>query len=202
VTQQAELKKWVDGCSADLKELEELLKPYESLGTSDKRMIDRVRFTESKKAEIRQKLGSHAQWLTLFIAHLNSDALGQILAMLPLILDGVKTGKVAPDLLSNGDNIDALSQELVAMDDSITVVDVEANKDQIKNWLAHIDTISVANGPRYTNLNLDENPYGTEIVDASASRVLTSKGVQIEHNGKGTEDDPYIKPLQVTLLMY
>lgn len=135
------------GCKTDLKDLEKTLVKYRSLKTADPRTRDRFRFTAEKQIEMKAKLSTHAERLTLFLTHLNAGALGrieaaqashtnsfgEIKAKLESIHNDVRSGRKDPTLLSSMDDWGTLEQEL--LDDNITEVDVELNKDMIGEWL-------------------------------------------------------------------
>lgn len=55
-----------DGCLDTLKDLDRLLKSYESLGTQAQRTWDRMRFGLEDLAEVRSRLVSQATLLTAF----------------------------------------------------------------------------------------------------------------------------------------
>ena len=145
--QRDELRAIIKACKVDLKELEKVLVKYKSLNTVDPRKRDRFRFTTDKQIEMKAKLSTHAERLTLFLTHLNAGALGRIeatqamhtgsfddiKAKLESIHEDVRAGRKDPTLLSGMDDWGTLEQELV--DDNITEVDVELNKDLIGDWL-------------------------------------------------------------------
>lgn len=60
------LKILTDGCDGVLKDLEKLLKSYESLGTQSQRTWDRMRFGLEDLADIRSRLISQITLLTAF----------------------------------------------------------------------------------------------------------------------------------------
>lgn len=134
-------------CKSDLQDLEKLLAKYKSLKTSDPRTRDRLGFSSNRQSEIRVKLSGHTDRLNLLLTQLNTSALGrievttglhtkafrEIKAKLDSIHQDMLTGKKDPALLASMEDWGSLEKELV--DDNITEVDVELNKDYIAEWL-------------------------------------------------------------------
>ncbi|KAF2472448.1 uncharacterized protein BDR25DRAFT_14467 [Lindgomyces ingoldianus] len=144
-TQQRELTLLTQSCKSDLQDLEMVLTSFKSLKTTDPRFRDRLAFTAHKQAEIRGKLVRHSQKLNLFLTQLHNNslarielasekttfALGEIKAKLNSIHQDVLAGRRDPNLLAN---IGDLEKELV--DDNITEVDIEENRDEIAEWVS------------------------------------------------------------------
>ncbi|EON62359.1 hypothetical protein W97_01581 [Coniosporium apollinis CBS 100218] len=145
--QRNELRRLMKACKSDLQDLEKLLAKYKSLKTSDPQTRDRLGFNSNRQSEIRVKLSGHTDRLNLFLTQLNTSALGriemnaemhtkafgEIKKKLDSIHQDVLAGKKDPALLTSMEDWGSLEKELV--DDNITEVDVELNKDYIAEWL-------------------------------------------------------------------
>ncbi|KAI9690361.1 MAG: hypothetical protein M1822_009323 [Bathelium mastoideum] len=115
--------------------------------TPSPRARDRLGFSTDKQTEMKNRLSTHSDRFNLFLTHLNSGALGrietnqeihtvafgEIKSKLDSIHEDIREGRKDPSLLSNMGDWGALEQELV--DDRITEVDVELNKDEIAEWV-------------------------------------------------------------------
>jgi hypothetical protein len=66
-TKQERLKAVGDGCYCVLKDLDNLLKKYQSLGTQSKRTWDRMRWDTKDVEELRARMSSNAGLLTAWI---------------------------------------------------------------------------------------------------------------------------------------
>jgi hypothetical protein len=64
--------------NTNLQEVDELIKKHHSLGTSNKRFRDRVRFGHKGFADIRHKLQSHVVIIQTTITHINGQALSRL----------------------------------------------------------------------------------------------------------------------------
>ena len=143
----ADLSQLISRCDADLRKLKHFLIKYNSLKTKNPRTRDRIAFTPSKVQDIRNKLSSHTEKLNLFLTQMNTSALGRIEMKLDLLLEDVLCGRKDPALLTMAEDSELLEKELLE-DDAITEVDVELNKDTIKEWLRSHDDGQVVHQPQ------------------------------------------------------
>ena len=167
-SQRDELKVLLKSCKSDLRDLDKTLPKYNSLKTADPQTRDRVLFSADKQREIRLRISTHSDRLNLFLTHLNSgtlgrieatqeihtNAFGEIKAHLRSIHEEVRAGKKDPTLLTSMEDSGTLESELV--DDNITVVDEESDKDKIREWLQRI---------REEDTEVDQNQNGTKPTD-------------------------------------
>ena len=177
--QRDELKVLIKSCKSDLKDLEKALGQYNSLKTGDPRMRDKFGFSADKQTEMRVKLSTHADRLNLFLTHLNSGALGriesaqeshshafgEIQAKLNSIHEDVRRGRKDPALLSSMEDWGALERELI--DDAITEVDVELNKDMIQVWLQQMQAEDGITDKQDTSMGRKRGPYKATVEDAA-----------------------------------
>lgn len=75
---QKELDNIVQNCTEVLRQLETLVTKYRSLGTSQRKVWDRVKFGDEGIQVIRNKLVLHTSTLTLFLTSLGTGSLGRI----------------------------------------------------------------------------------------------------------------------------
>ncbi|MCJ1245657.1 hypothetical protein MMC30_002861 [Trapelia coarctata] len=153
-----------------LRELQQLLRRYESLGTAKKKTWDRVGFGSEGIEIIREKLAFHASSITLFLASLGAGALGRIEKKLDDFIAEIKAGQREPSILTlagDSDEADddslwrALKSDLV--DDGITKQDTELDKLDI---IAHLRLL-VQNG----DLEEGGKEYGWEYKQAAESSI-------------------------------
>ncbi|KAF2790086.1 hypothetical protein K505DRAFT_206201, partial [Melanomma pulvis-pyrius CBS 109.77] len=149
-TQRGELSALVVSCRSDLEDMEKKLAKFKSLRKSNARKRDKLRFTPSTQADLRAKIARHSDRLNRFLNGLHTGALGrvednterhiesfgEIVEKLDTIHQDVLAGRRNASILTNMDDWITLEQELV--DDNITEVDVETNRDEIEEWLEYI----------------------------------------------------------------
>jgi hypothetical protein len=146
-SQKKEMRRILLSSKTDLKDLEKILGKYNSLKTDNPRAIDKIRFDSGQQAEMKAKISGHTDRINLFLTHLNAGALGriesnteahtkafeEIKAKLDSIHEDIRTGKMDSTILTNMEDWGQLEKELV--DDNITEVDVELNREHISKWL-------------------------------------------------------------------
>ncbi|KAF2870362.1 hypothetical protein BDV95DRAFT_462761, partial [Massariosphaeria phaeospora] len=156
--QQEELQSLLRSCRTDLRDLQRRLTDHKSLKGSDPRTLDRLTFTTGRRDEMKIKLIRHGEKLNLFLTQLHTGSLARIeqneertilqlgdiraelRARLIALHEDVRAGRKDPSLLTDIRNWDSLEKELI--DDNITEVDVEDNKDAICDWLAELQAAS------------------------------------------------------------
>jgi hypothetical protein len=94
-----------------LRQLNQLLIKYKSLGTRSKRTWDRVRFGAENLQEIRDKLTVHTSSLTLFLTTLGTGSLGRIEKKLGELIADVRAGRRADTVLSMADDEEDEAEE-------------------------------------------------------------------------------------------
>lgn len=157
-------------CMKVLRELQQLVRRYESLGTAKKKTWDRVRFGSEGIEMIREKLAFHASSITLFLASLGTGALGRIERKLDDFIAEIRAGQREPSILTLGEDSDeadddtlwrALKSDLV--DDGITKQDIELHKLDI---VAHLKQL-VQSG----SLEEDSREHERESDEAAALSI-------------------------------
>ncbi|ORY17530.1 hypothetical protein BCR34DRAFT_470364, partial [Clohesyomyces aquaticus] len=148
--QQQELNSLLESCHSSLQRINKTLRKYQSLKKSNARTRDRLGFTADKQAKIRDEISRRSDRLNRFLNGLHVGALGriehngesqrlsfdEIRAKLNVIHQDVLAGKRDGSILTDIGNWSILEQELI--DDDITEIDVETNKDEIERWLEFI----------------------------------------------------------------
>ncbi|KAL9089754.1 MAG: hypothetical protein Q9165_005548 [Trypethelium subeluteriae] len=111
-SKRTELSRITSGCYNTLKELENLLTRHKSLGTGNKRLRDRINFSNADLQHIRQSLTMNTGVLNSFLLSLNSGSLGRIErkleesieTKLDQIIRDVRSGNKDEELLSVADD--------------------------------------------------------------------------------------------------
>lgn len=105
-----ELNNVVQICTEVLRQLEDLLTRYRSLGTNQKKAWDRVKFGDEDIQIIRNKLLLHTSTLTLFLTSLETGSLDRIEKKLDDIAAEVRAGQHESSVISAVNNDPGPSQ--------------------------------------------------------------------------------------------
>jgi hypothetical protein len=97
---QKELNNIVQNCTQVLQQLESLVTRYRSLGTSQKKVWDRVKFGDEGIQVIRNQLVLHNTTLTLFLTSLGTGSLGRIEKKLDDIAAEIRAGHREPSVMT------------------------------------------------------------------------------------------------------
>jgi hypothetical protein len=121
-----------------LKQIEDIVNRYHSLGRDQKRTWDRVKYATEDLTNLRAKLSFHINGISLFVASLSASSLARIEGILDALVQDIREGKKEPTVVSVCDEDDELAwgeleRELIG--DGITRQDVEKHKDEIKAYL-------------------------------------------------------------------
>jgi hypothetical protein len=141
-----ELDTLIGNLSTTLKQVEDIVKRYHSLGRDQKKTWDRVKFATKDMVDLRSKLQFHINGINLFIGSLSAGSLARIELVLDELDRDVKAGRKEPSIVSayeDNDEIswDELERELVG--GSITREDVKQYKEEIRDCLTRLmeDTV-------------------------------------------------------------
>jgi len=189
-TKQERLKPVVDGCYRVLKDLDDLCKKYQSLGTQGRRVWDRMKWGTEDIAELRARLTSNTGLLTAWIrcVHLRvpsrshaegksgSASQANVEKKLNDFLQEFKEGKREGSVISiqTTDTLSMNDKQLWRTirkeleDIGITVVAFDANKNFIFQWFVN----AIANGA-FEERSFDDPPTAEPCEDSSDER---SKG--------------------------
>lgn len=184
---QDEFKQILENVQASLKELEQMVLKYRSLGTMEKRTWDRLRFGLKELNTIRQKLTYHTAQIKLFLGNLMMGSMGRIETLLEEFVREIRTGKRAPTLLSieqGGDEATIGWKRLESdlSDSGVPSEDIDRHRDDIEEYLAQLTTDLVLNSVgSTTGLEVGGHPDGlcTEPVlednwDSISQRMTTN----------------------------
>jgi hypothetical protein len=127
--------------STTLKQVEDIVQRYYSLGRAPKTTWDRVKFATKDLVDVRTKLQFHINGINLFIASLSAGSLARIELVLDELVRDVKAGRKESTIAStyeDNDEIswDELERELVG--DGITREDVKQYKEEIRDCLRRL----------------------------------------------------------------
>ena len=184
---KGELNNIMHNCTEVLRELQQLLARYKSLGTNQKRTWDRLKFGSEGVQQVRDKLMFHTSALTLFLTSLGTGSLGRIEKKLDDLAAEIRAGHHEPSLLSVGDEGDSpgnqdcvwrlLTEEL---SEEFTREEVELYKDEIKSYIRKL----VGRG------DLEEITPSSDLVDFSDHDAsfdgLKQRPSTPKSGGKGT----------------
>jgi Hsp70 protein len=141
---QKELNNIVENCTEVLHQLESLVTRYRSLGTSQKKVWDRIKFGDQGIQVIRNKLVLHTSTLTLFLTSLGTGSLGRIEKKLDDIAADIRAGNHEPSVMTaiNDDEGSSqteawsfLSRELAT---DFSFQEIEAFKGEIKEYIRQL----------------------------------------------------------------
>ena len=148
----------LDNVRAALKELQEMVLKYRSLGTMQKRTWDRLRFGLQELNTTRQKLIFHTAQIELFLSNVMMDAIGRIENVLEDLVREIRSGRRAPTILSieQGGDEAVVGWAQLANDLSecgIPLPDIERHRDDIEEYLSQLandlDLNSIASPPGF-----------------------------------------------------
>ena len=134
----------VQNCIEVLKELQQLLTRYRSLGTNQKRAWDRVKFGSEGIQEIRNKLMFHTSSLTLFLTTLETTSLRRMEKKIDDLAAQIRAGCHEPSIVSLCDDADVLEQEnswrllLNELSDDFSMDEIQKHKDEIKLYIREL----------------------------------------------------------------
>ncbi len=133
-----ELDKLLENISGVLRQIDDLVKRYHSLGRDQKKTWNRVKFAAEDLAALREKLTFHINAIELFISSLSASSLARIEGILDELVRDIKAGKKEPSIISTCEEEDEvawdeLERELVG--DGITRQNIEKYKEAIKEYL-------------------------------------------------------------------
>jgi Hsp70 protein len=141
---QKELSNIVQNCTQALQKLESLVTRYRSLGTSQKKVWDRIKFGDEGIQVIRNQLMLHTSTLTLFLTSLGTGSLGRIEAKLDDIAVEIRAGYHEPSVMTaivedtdspGGEAWQLLSTELA---ENFSREEIEAYRDEIKDHIRQL----------------------------------------------------------------
>jgi hypothetical protein len=141
---QKELNNIVQNCTQILRQLESLVTRYRSLGTSQKKVWDRVKFGDEGIQVIRNQLVLHTSTLTLFLTSLGTGSLGRIEKKLDDIAAEIRAGHHEPSVMtavadetvsSESEAWRLLSTELA---ENFSREEIEAYRDEIKYYIRQL----------------------------------------------------------------
>jgi len=121
-----------------LKQIEDIVNRYQSLGRDQKKTWDRVKFAKEDLTALRSKLSVHMAGINLFMSSLSVGSLARIEGILDELVQDIKAGRKEPTVISANDESDEvawseLERELIG--DGITKQDLERHKEEIKEYL-------------------------------------------------------------------
>lgn len=123
-----------------LEDLERMVSKYSSLGRTEKRKWDRLRFGAEDLDNIRGKLTFHTSVIDLFMNNLSAGSLAKIETALEEIIIEIRAGRRAKTVLSvqdEGTESATAWKELETdlLDSGITKKDIEKHKDAIRSYI-------------------------------------------------------------------
>jgi ankyrin repeat protein len=123
-----------------LEDLERMVSKYSSLGKTEKRKWDRLRFGAEDLDNIRGKLTFHTSVIDLFMNNLSAGSLAKIETALEEIIIEIRAGRRAKTVLSvqdEGTESATAWKELETdlLDSGITKKDIEKHKDAIRSYI-------------------------------------------------------------------
>lgn len=141
-----ELDDLMRNCSDVLRELEQLLTSYRSLGTKYKRTWDHIKFGSEGLQEIRSKLMFYTSALTLFLTSLGTGSLGRIEKKLDELAAEIRAGQHEPSLISICNEEDRFQQNnawrvlISELSEEFSRDEIEAHKDEITRYIRDLLT--------------------------------------------------------------
>jgi chromosome segregation ATPase len=141
---QKELNNIVQNCTEVLQQLEALVTRYRSLGTSQRKVWDRIEFGDEGIGVIRNELLLHTSTLTLFLTTLGTGSLGRIAKKLDDIAAEIRAGQHEPSVItavndkagsSQNEAWDFLSRELAG---DFSIDEIAAYRGEIKGYISQL----------------------------------------------------------------
>lgn len=189
-SQQEELIAFLKTCRADLESIETQLSGFRPLQTHEPRGRDELKFSP-KTTEIKARITMNSDRLNRFLNGLHTDAstqikesterhvisFGDIGNRLNDIYQEVIAGRRDASIITDMDSWATLKQEII--DDDITEVDVETNRDEIELWLEQVkkrtdmdDVLKEAVGMEESQ-TLTPRPVGNQLIGHDKITHLT-----------------------------
>jgi hypothetical protein len=137
-SRKAELDTLLRNSSNVLKQIEDIVDRYHSLGRDQRRTWDRVKFATEDLVALRTKLSFHINGINLFISGLSAGSLARIEMVLEELVKDIKHGKKETTVISTCEQNDELAWselERGLVGDGIMKHDVERYKVEIKLYL-------------------------------------------------------------------
>jgi hypothetical protein len=176
----------LDNVRTALKDLQEMVLKYRSLGTMEKRTWDRLRFGLKELNTTRQKLMFHTAQIELFLSNVMMHAIGRIESVLEDLVREIRSGRRAPTILSieQGGDKAVVGWTQLANDLSecgIPLPDIERYRDDIEEYLAQLtsdlDLNSIASPPGFDAdgdaLGLTAGPVPEDNWDSISQRMAS-----------------------------
>ena len=136
-----ELESIMKNCTDVLRELQQLITRYRSLGTQQKRTWDRIKFGSEGVQQIRDKVMFHTSALTLFLTSLGTGSLGRIEKKLDELAAEIQKGQHEPSLsnICDEDNLaeqrNAWNLLMTELSEEFSKVEIESHKADIKSYI-------------------------------------------------------------------
>ncbi|KAF7507694.1 hypothetical protein GJ744_010247 [Endocarpon pusillum] len=141
---QKELNNILQSCTEVLRQLETLVTRYRRLGTSQRKVWDRIKFGDEGIQVIRNKLVLHTSTLTLFLTSLGTGSLGRIEKKLDDIAAEIRAGHHEPSVITAVNDEPGLSQSEAwaflfrELAEDFSVPEVEAFKGEIQTYIKQL----------------------------------------------------------------
>ena len=189
IGRKKELDVIMRNCAEVLRELQQLLTRYKSLGTKQKRTWDRIKFGSEDVQEIRDKLMFHTSALTLFLTSLGTGSLGRIEKKLDDLAADIRAGHHEPSLITSCDEDNPLDDQdnawrllIRELSEDFTREEIEVHKLEIKSYIRRL----IRRG------DLEEKAPSSDLIDLSdhedSSDDLTEHS-STQKTGKSTLED-------------
>ena len=136
-----ELEMILNNCVEVLRELQQLVGKYRSLGTKHMRTWDRIKFGSEGIQQIRDKLMFHTSALTLFLTSLGTGSLGRIERKLDELALEIRKGQHEPSLITVCDEGNSSEQDnawrllMNELAEDFSKEEIESNKAEIKIYI-------------------------------------------------------------------
>ena len=180
---QKELNNIIQYCTEVLQQLETLVTRYRSLGTSQRKVWDRIKLGDEGIQVIRNKLVLHTSTLTLFLTSLGTGSLGRIEKKLDDIAAEIRAGHHEPSVITAVNDEPGLSQSEAwtflfrELAEDFSVQEVEAFKGEIQAYIKQL----VERGALEEH---SSSPYSnTKAADSLTPRVSPSTSIVVESSG-------------------
>lgn len=178
---EADFSRILANCRSTLKDLNEAVDKYKSLGTQSQRTWDRLGYSRDEMKVLRDRLEFHLNVVNAFLTSVNTSALSRIEQRLDDIAAEIRSGKREASVLSTyGDGPEdvfrLLRREL--KDEGVSARDLEEHRPAIKAYLKRL----------VTSGGLDEQPPPAyDGLDSDDTAATESDGTDPE--GLPTEDE-------------
>jgi hypothetical protein len=187
---KAELDTVLENLSEVLRQIEDIVTTYHSLGRDQKRTWDRVKFAKKEDlVTLRSKLLVHMTGINVFVASLSAGSLARIEAVLDELVQDIKAGRKEPTVISAHDETDEvawseLERELIG--DGITKQDVERYKEDIKAYLKKLILENLVG-------------IGSESTDSLAGNLEDLEVLYVPSRRCSVDSDIVIRPFEFEL---